>query len=361
LEDIFDIQEKVSRSIVDTLQMKLNTDEDQKITKRPIKNVQAYECYLRARQESWLLTPDALERALHYLQNGLDIIGENALLYAGLGYVYCQYVNIGIGPDTLIDQAEVYAKKALELDSESSEAQLVIGFLSSAAFANPKKAIKCFRQVLAQNPHDTHAIQWLSEELLLVGKLEEAKILGEKLMQIDPLTPMNRALIGLINFFEGRMALTIDRCAEWLRLEAQNPAALYWYSAALVYDGRKKDALTIVADYINKEWDDIYTKLCLFIKYTAENNSNRIRKIVTGDFELKLKRSTQNIFFSAMYFALAGMNDEALKWLEHAVDRGFCNYPFILTQRPVWDEIRGEERFKKLMTRMKYEWEHFDD
>jgi serine/threonine protein kinase len=87
LEDVFDIQEKVSRSIVDALQLKLSPEEEQKMTKRPIKNVQAYECYLRARQESWLFTPDALKRAIGYLQNGLEIIGENALLYAGMGYV----------------------------------------------------------------------------------------------------------------------------------------------------------------------------------------------------------------------------------------------------------------------------------
>jgi non-specific serine/threonine protein kinase len=76
MNDIFDIQEKVSRSIVDALALKLSPEEEQKLTKRPIKNLQAYECYLRARQESWLFTPDALGPAVQYLQNGLDIIGS---------------------------------------------------------------------------------------------------------------------------------------------------------------------------------------------------------------------------------------------------------------------------------------------
>jgi non-specific serine/threonine protein kinase len=113
LEDVFDIQEKVSRSIVDALQLKLSPEEDRKIAKRPIKNIHAYECYLRARQESYLFTPEALERALHYLQNGLKIIGENSLLYAGMGYVYCHSISVGIGPDSHIDKAAEYARKAL--------------------------------------------------------------------------------------------------------------------------------------------------------------------------------------------------------------------------------------------------------
>ena len=113
MDDIFDIQEKVSRSIVDALALKLSPEEEQKIAKRPIKNIQAYECYLRARQETWLFTPDALGRAVQYLQNGLDIIGDNSLLYAGMGYVYTQYVNMGLEMESNIVKAEEYAEKAL--------------------------------------------------------------------------------------------------------------------------------------------------------------------------------------------------------------------------------------------------------
>ena len=41
------------------------------------------------------------------------------------------------------------------------------------------------------------------------------------------------------------------------------------------------------------------------------------------------------------------------------IDRGFINYPFMQCD-PFLDNIRGEERFKKLMERAKYEWEHFE-
>jgi len=45
-----------------------------------------------------LFTVDGLERAFKYLQNGLDIIGDNELLYAGLGFAHVQMVN-QCGPD----------------------------------------------------------------------------------------------------------------------------------------------------------------------------------------------------------------------------------------------------------------------
>lgn len=64
LNDVFDIQEKVSRAIV---------------------AAPAYDCYLRARQEIWRWTEPGLDRALHHLQTALEMVGENALLFAGLG------------------------------------------------------------------------------------------------------------------------------------------------------------------------------------------------------------------------------------------------------------------------------------
>ena len=99
LDDVFDIQEKVSRSIVDALKLKIGPEEERRITERPIENVKAYEYYLKARYEHWRLTEESLKRAEKFLEEGLDIVGENELLYAALGWVHFQYVNGGIDVD----------------------------------------------------------------------------------------------------------------------------------------------------------------------------------------------------------------------------------------------------------------------
>jgi len=96
LNDVFDIQEKVSRSIVDALKLKLSPEEDKRITDRTIDNVQVYEWYFKARQEITLQTEDGLERALQYLNHGINIVGDNALLHSSMGHVYFHYVNLGI-------------------------------------------------------------------------------------------------------------------------------------------------------------------------------------------------------------------------------------------------------------------------
>jgi hypothetical protein len=52
--------------------------------------------------------------------------------------------------------------------------------------------------------------------------------------------------------------------------------------------------------------------------------------------------------------------ERALDWLEQDVDLGMINYPLMNELDPFLKNIRGEERFKKLMERVKYEWEHFE-
>ena len=360
MDDIFDIQEKVSRSIVDALALKLTPEEEQKLTKRPIKNIQAYECYLRARQESWLFTPDALDRAVHYLQNGLEIIGDNALLYAGMGYVYSQCVNMGLEMETNIVKAQEYAEKALQLDPESSEAHLVLGFLIVTLGGNARKAITHFKQALANNPGDIHAIAWLCVSLWNVGKMENARVLVEDMKQIDPLTPMSRSGYGILGLYEGNGEQAVEGIYDWFRFDTQNPAALYFYALALVYAGKLKEATTIIDQHIHIDWPDNFTKQSLLVKLAVEKDTKKIEKLVTGDFKKTVRSDPQTTYFVSVMYVVAGMKDAALDLLEQAVNQGFINYPLMSEKDPILKNLRGEERFKKLMERVKYEWENFD-
>ncbi len=82
LDDVFDMQEKISRAIVDELKLKLTTAEDRQITRRSIPNPQAYDCYLRAHKALLGFDSEGTNEALRLLQNGLKLTGDNALLYA---------------------------------------------------------------------------------------------------------------------------------------------------------------------------------------------------------------------------------------------------------------------------------------
>ena len=358
MDDIFDIQEKVSRSIVDALALKLSPEEEQKLAKRPIKNIHAYECYLRARQESSLATPDAMDRAIKYIENGLEIIGENAHLYAGLGYIYWFCVNIGMGE--FLQKAEENAEKALRLDAQSSEAHLVIGMIYQWFKANPKKGIYHLEMALETNPDDPHILTYLCIGYSLIGKPAEARKLAVRAKAVDPLTPMTIWSDVWCDIMEGKFELPVDYITKWFHMESKNPMALFYCSYFLANCQYFEEARSLIDENLQTDSDDAFTQSSQLVKYAIEGKTKKIMQLIVGDFEETLKRDPQYCYYAASLHALAGMKEAALNWLERAIDRGFINYPFMFYHDPLLESIREEERFKQLMIQAKYEWEHFD-
>ena len=62
----------------------------------------------------------------------------------------------------------------------------------------------------------------------------------------------------------------------------------------------------------------------------------------------------------AQSFAIINEKEKALDWIEHTVNKGFINYPFLSEYNFTLDSIRNEERFIRLMKKVKNEWENFE-
>ncbi|MFH1763371.1 MAG: hypothetical protein ABIF09_04175, partial [Gemmatimonadota bacterium] len=60
------------------------------------------------------------------------------------------------------------------------------------------------------------------------------------------------------------------------------------------------------------------------------------------------------------YFALINRNEDALEWLQHALDRDFINYPYLAETGPFLENLRGEARFREMLEVVKAKWESFE-
>jgi TolB-like protein len=128
LDDIFDIQEKVSRSIANALKIKLSKKEDYLISFNPIENIKAYDCYLQARHEIYRFTEQGLEHGLRLINRGLEIIGENELLLTAMGTAYFLYFDAGIkSSDLFLPKIEECIQAILKLNTESPGAHYLEG------------------------------------------------------------------------------------------------------------------------------------------------------------------------------------------------------------------------------------------
>ena len=75
VDDVFDLQERLSRQIVEALQITLSPPEDREIAERPIADIRAFEYYQRARQEYYRYTAEGMAAARALAEHGLAVVG----------------------------------------------------------------------------------------------------------------------------------------------------------------------------------------------------------------------------------------------------------------------------------------------
>jgi non-specific serine/threonine protein kinase len=359
LDDVFDMQEKVSRAIVDALKVTLSPDEDRMIADRPIDDAVAYELYLKAKEEHWKLTEEGMERARAYIQTGLDRIGGNVLLYKGMGYIDWQYYNIGFTVDDVyLDRANEYAEKIFELEPESPHAYMLLGAIQMSR-GNPRQAAAHLKRVLTANPNDQEALRWLIAVYSFTGRIDAANFLIERLKAIDPVT--HRAIIDWVLLCSGRFEEAYANALEHYQSHPDDQVGRLHYLLTLAYSGRIEEHISMVEEFSEEAPNPFAKNLFLFTRYAFEGKSAQAQQLMTPEFIAISKRDCQYAWHIADGYSALGESEKALEWLDIAVDNGFLNYPLLSEYDPFLENIRGEEGFKRLMERVKDEWEQFDE
>ncbi len=364
LDAVFDIQEKVSRSIVSALKLMTTPEELRRIGRLTIPNIKAYEAYLKALHEIFSLTGEGLKRALTYLNNALDIIGENPVLNAALGLVYWQYVNLGIegvDQEEFVAKTQSYAHRSLALDPECSQAHVLLGLIDFLILGNLKGTVRRFKKALIAEPNDVNAMLMLALAYCEAGKLPAAQPLLVKCLEIDPVNPLCYLHQSGAYFFEGRFDKALDSSSRAFKMSPEVPFYSFWHALMLAYNRRCGEALSMIELGTQVTHQDFQTKLSLFLKYVLQNEKGKIMPLLDQEFILTAKRDMQWSYLIASFFAKLNEPERALDWLEQSFQRGFINYPMIIEGDPWLAGIRGEGRFKKLMERVEYEWEHFEE
>ena len=362
LDDVFDIQEKVSRSIVDELKLKLSPEEEQRIAERPITDIQAYEAYLRARRAIWSFSEEPMERAEEALKSFIKKIGDNEQLYATLGFIYVMYINTGLKPDKFIynlQKAEEYAKKTFDLNPHSPHGHGLIG-LTHFFKGNIQEAVRHFKQALAADPNNPDTLLFCSYGYLMSGKGTAARPLIEKVLEIDPLQPLFQCMPGFLDVMEGRFEAAIPYYRKMSEMDPENQTFQLFYAWVLSLSNRKEEAYTIIDFLVKINPKAPAAHMRAFLKHALRGNKERALKSVTKELVSASKGVEFFSRFMADCYALIGEKEEAMNWIENDMRLGFVNYPYLSEYGPHLKNIRNEEQFKKIMEQAKDRWEHFE-
>ena len=225
---------------------------------------------------------------------------------------------------------------------------------------NLRSLFRYDKLALALDPNLASALSMLAELCIWLGKPSRAQPLLDRLKQVDPLNPAIYTLTGYVYLLDGKYALAIEQFEKRLQLDP-TPFEQFFKAWALACNKQITEAVALIDQSAEAAPGHLNAKLGQLLKYGVLKDREKAFEVMSPDFQRTCKRDLVSSYYAASMLSLLDANPEALDWLENAVNQGFINYPALRRRTRFLASIRGEERFKKLVERVKYEWEHFEE
>jgi serine/threonine protein kinase len=355
--NVFEFQERLARDIAQKLRVSLSPEDERRIGRRRIADPVAYGCYLRANQERLRHTQEAIDNAVGLLKKALQIEGPNELLLATLGVAYLHYWDVAIRPEeSLLREAETCAKRILEMNPNSPEGYALRGAILSYR-RQMQAAVRQLKKALLINPNSADALRYLTAIAGLSGHMEASRSYYMKLSAVNPWNDFNP---GWFECYSGRFEAAVDGYRKEYEMDPQSSYGRWAYGIVLAWARHTNEACQILEQLVKDSPSSNFGRFGALFLNALQGRVDKALEVMSPEFIAAAKNDVQFSWMVGSCYALLGKAEDAIDWIEHAVKLGFIHYPFLNEYDSWLANIRGEPRFKKLMERVKYEWEHFE-
>jgi non-specific serine/threonine protein kinase len=324
LADVFAVQDEIAEKVAAALRLVLTDSEKQNIRRIPTENLEAYECYLKAREVLRLLHEKSFSAARRLFERAAALDPDFAPAWIGV-VESCYWIYIWRGKDPeQLEAARKAAAKALEIAPDLAEAHVAQG-LTWFMLADNAAAHRSFQRAIELDPKSFDAHYFAARAWVSQGKLEEAAASFERASEVCP--DDYQAPTLLATCYKGLGRLDDER-----RASAR--------------------ALEVIEKHLEYQPGDVRAT------YMAANNT----LVATGDREKAIAwaRKAQSMdpdslsfgYNIACFYATLGMNTEALDLLERNVDTGWGQRAWI-EHDPDWFGVKDDPRFHASLAKMK--------
>ncbi len=252
LDDIFAVQDDITRNIVAMLKVKLSPDELRRVLDVGTTNVQAYDLYLRGLAAFLTYTPEGIRRARELYQRALDADARYVEPHAAIArsHVYEWATALSLDRTRSLDIAVIEAERAVDLNPELPIAQAMLGWASLWA-GDHARALAAGERAVSLAPNNADVLAWHGVCLSWCRRADEAETLIEAAFRLNPHAPAFYYYARGQNYF---VMEAFDRAIDVLRLGIiKFPTFLpcYFYlAAACALSDRLDEAARVKAEIV---------------------------------------------------------------------------------------------------------------
>jgi serine/threonine-protein kinase len=341
-DNVIALQDRICEELINGLRLNISTGEQEAIKRDEARNPLAYEFYLRGL--AFGNTADEHKQAVQMLEASVGMDPTYAPAWAALAG---RYINARgyLNDETMIDKAEVAARKALELNPKLPAAFFWLA-VNYGEKGDLKNALAICKQLLQAAPNSEYAYQAMGHAYDYAGLPDIALTLFRKSIEINPVT--YPYMLGFIQYQKG------DYAEARRELEACSDTCLekfFWLAAMDFVEGKREEAierLESILDIGEKGlfFSQIHAMLRAF-KGEFEAGTRILDEALRGNLQL----GSYHCYINAEVYAQLGRIEKSLEMLRGAVNAGYANYPFLLSD-PLLAPVREAEGFPDIAKAM---------
>jgi tetratricopeptide (TPR) repeat protein len=344
IRDLLRLQDEIARAVTDEIQVRLTPDERIRLASSRSVDPEAHDDFLRAEFLVNKRDERDLQAGIAYFKKAIEKDPAYARAYAGLAWALVNLAEPNAGGRTkdLLPQARAAAERAVELDPSLADAH-VSRALVLADDWNWSEAENEHHIALKVGPNSSDAHRSYAWYLISMGRFDEARAQINYAGELDPVSPVNRILLGMVALQTGQTDLAIEefRNSGWdiglgraYGLKKMYPEAVAAYQRVESQRGRQPDVVA------NLAW-----------VYGLAGRKREARKLIDELNEIARHRYVAPALFVNAYLGL-GDKETALTWMERGIEEH--DQWFLLKVDPTLDPLRPEPRFQAALRRMNF-------
>ena len=251
LDDVFGLQDKITRKIVIALSVKLTQSEENQVARIDTIKTPAYDAFLKGWGHYVRRTPNDFAKAVRYFEKAIELDSNYGRAYAALAATFWEsyyrfwHESLNLEWYETRLRAEKYIQTAMQ--KEPTSLSHIVTSKMLIARHQYDEAIAETERALAIDPNDANSFVAMAHNLIYAGKPKQAVAYIERAMRIDPDYPSYYLLVfGLAQFGMGQLEKAASLFEKALARNPENYVAFIPLAAAYAHLNRNEEARDII-------------------------------------------------------------------------------------------------------------------
>jgi eukaryotic-like serine/threonine-protein kinase len=343
LEDVFALQDEITRAIVDALKIKLAVSPPP----RQQPNTEVYDLYLQGLYFSNKGSEEDLRRALSFFQRAVEKDPTFARAWTGIAKVWYFLADVYVKPLDAYPASKEAALKAIALDEKDAEAHCYLSEAKRVLDWDLAGADAELKRALELDPNSAPAHFFSGMHPLFRGDVKDGLQLILEAEKLDPVSPITSYVATAAYLANDRID---DAVIEGQRTLQLDPNYFYLDSTLAAAYREKGDFDEAITLYAKAQETTHLPSSGLAITYARMGREAEARNILAQLVQAREKRYVSAPLIAAISTAL-GDKEEAFRWLERAYEEhsGVLQWIAFL---PEFRALHSDARFPHLLRRI---------